>query len=88
MSLPSDGSYPRRHICLQLERLTPRKVRITDGPARCIAVSTPSLPSPWYERMLYCSYVLSGLAALADLIKGTFISHVSALPLVHIFTIL
>jgi hypothetical protein len=34
-----------------------------------------------YERMLYCSYVLSGLAALADLIKGTFISHVSALPL-------
>jgi hypothetical protein len=30
-----------------------------------------------YDHMLYCSYVLSGT-------KGTFISHVSALPLVHI----
>ena len=36
----------RSHICLQLERLTPR---IMDGDARCIAVSTPSLPSPWLK---------------------------------------
>jgi hypothetical protein len=32
------------HICLQLERLTPREARITDGDARCIAVSKASLP--------------------------------------------
>ena len=47
-SIPSDGSCTRSHIYLQLERLTPREARITDGDARCIAVSTPSLPSPWF----------------------------------------
>jgi hypothetical protein len=41
----------RSHICLQLERLTPREARITDGDARCIAVSTPSLPSPCVKRV-------------------------------------